>query len=413
MKLSDPYKIAYQALSASRLRFFLTVLGIVIGVASVILVMSAGASAQQLILGQIESVGSNLLAVLPGASEENGPPAMAFGIVSKTLVNGDLEALRDGKNIPEIIDAVGYVTGTAIAESDSEDIVASYQGVSSSLPNVETVKIESGRFFFPDEDTRMAHIVVLGAGVAEKLFPNGEALGRTVTIKHIPFTVVGVLKKRGSGTFSNTDDLIHIPLDTAQKELLGIKYLNYIRAKVNQSGDVGQVKTEVYRLLDQRHDIEPGQESDFSVRSLESALDIIRSLTNVLKFFLVSIAAISLLVGGIGIMNSMLIAVNARVREIGLRKAVGARPGEIMFQFLLESVIITLLGGLIGIVIGVSLAYVASLIIPKLGYDWQFLVPISSVWVSFGVCFVIGMVFGLYPARKASKVSPMEALRYE
>jgi putative ABC transport system permease protein len=413
MKLSDPYKIAYQALSASRLRFFLTVLGIVIGVASVILVMSAGASAQQLILGQIESVGSNLLAVLPGASEENGPPAMAFGIVSKTLVNGDLEALRDGKNIPEIIDAVGYVTGTAIAESDSEDIVASYQGGSSSLPNVETVKIESGRFFFPDEDTRMAHIVVLGAGVAEKLFPNGEALGRTVTIKHIPFTVVGVLKKRGSGTFSNTDDLIHIPLDTAQKELLGIKYLNYIRAKVNQSGDVGQVKTEVYRLLDQRHDIEPGQESDFSVRSLESALDIIRSLTNVLKFFLVSIAAISLLVGGIGIMNSMLIAVNARVREIGLRKAVGARPGEIMFQFLLESVIITLLGGLIGIVIGVSLAYVASLIIPKLGYDWQFLVPISSVWVSFGVCFVIGMVFGLYPARKASKVSPMEALRYE
>ncbi len=413
MKLSDPYKIAYQALSASRLRFFLTVLGIVIGVASVILVMSAGASAQQLILGQIESVGSNLLAVLPGASEENGPPAMAFGIVSKTLVNGDLEALRDGKNIPEIIDAVGYVTGTAIAESDSEDIVASYQGVSSSLPNVETMKIESGRFFFPDEDTRMAHIVVLGSGVAEKLFPNGEALGRTVTIKHIPFTVVGVLKKRGSGTFSNTDDLIHIPLDTAQKELLGIKYLNYIRAKVNQSGDVGQVKTEVYRLLDQRHDIEPGQESDFSVRSLESALDIIRSLTNVLKFFLVSIAAISLLVGGIGIMNSMLIAVNARVREIGLRKAVGARPGEIMFQFLLESVIITLLGGLIGIVIGVSLAYAASLIIPKLGYDWQFLVPISSVWVSFGVCFAIGMVFGLYPARKASKVSPMEALRYE
>ena len=413
MRLSDPYKIAYQALSASRLRFFLTVLGIVIGVASVILVMSAGASAQQLILGQIESVGSNLLAVLPGASEENGPPAMAFGIVSKTLVNGDLEALRDGKNIPEIIDAVGYVTGTAIAQSDSEDIVASYQGVSASLPNVETVKIESGRFFFPDEDTRMAHIVVLGAGVSEKLFPNGEAIGRVVTIKRIPFTVVGVLKKRGSGTFSNTDDLIHIPLDTAQKELLGIKYLNYIRAKVNQSGDVGQVKTEVYRLLDQRHDIEPGQESDFSVRSLESALDIIRSLTNVLKFFLVSIAAISLLVGGIGIMNSMLIAVNARVREIGLRKAVGARPNEIMFQFLLESVIITLLGGLIGIVIGVSLAYAASLIIPKLGYDWQFLVPISSVWVSFGVCFAIGMVFGLYPARKASKVSPMEALRYE
>jgi putative ABC transport system permease protein len=150
---------------------------------------------------------------------------MAFGIVSKTLINGDLEALRDGKNIPEIIDAVGYVTGTAIAESDSEDIVASYQGVSASLPNVETVKVESGRFFFPDEDTRMAHIAVLGAGVSEKLFPNGNALGRTVTIKHIPFTVSVCLKTRLRG-FSNTDDLIHIPLDTAQKELLGIRYLN-------------------------------------------------------------------------------------------------------------------------------------------------------------------------------------------
>ncbi len=413
MKLSDPYKIAYQALSASRLRFFLTVLGIVIGVASVILVMSAGASAQQLILGQVESVGSNLLAILPGASEENGPPAMAFGIVSQSLVNGDLEALRNGKNIPEITDAVGYVTGTAIAESDTEDIVASYQGVSASLPRVENVRVEFGRFFFPDEDTRLAHIAVLGAGVEEKLFPNGDSLGKIVTIKHIPFTVIGVLKKRGSGAFSNTDDTIHIPLDTAQKELLGIKYLNYIRAKVSNNGDINRVKAEVYRLLDQRHDIEPGQESDFSVRSLESAVDTLRSLTNVLKFFLVSIAAISLLVGGIGIMNSMLIAVNARVREIGLRKAVGARPSEIMFQFLLESIIITLLGGLIGIAIGVLLAYVASLIIPKMGYDWQFLVPLSSVGVSFGVCFVIGMVFGLYPAQKASKVSPMEALRYE
>lgn len=413
MKLSDPYRIAYQALSASRLRFFLTVLGIVIGVASVILVMSAGASAQRLILGQVESVGSNLLAVLPGASEEDGPPAMAFGVVSKTLTNGDLEALRDGRNIPEIVDAAGYVTGTAIAESDSEDIVASYQGVSASLPNVETVKVESGRFFFPDEDTRMARIAVLGSGVAGKLFPNGDALGKVISIKRIPFTVVGVLKKRGSGTFSSTDDIIHIPLDTAQKDLLGIKYLNYARAKVGETEDVDRVKAEVYRLLNQRHDIEPGQEPDFSVRSLESTLDILRSLTNVLKFFLVSIAAISLLVGGIGIMNSMLIAVNARVREIGLRKAVGARPGEIMFQFLLESIIITLLGGIIGILIGVSFAYAASLIIPKLGYDWQFLVPLSSIGVSFGVCFVIGMVFGLYPARKASKVSPMEALRYE
>ena len=413
MKLSDPYKIAYQALSASRLRFFLTVLGIVIGVAAVILVMSAGASAQQFILGQVQSVGSNLLAVLPGASEEDGPPAMAFGIVQKTLVNADLEALRDGKNIPEILAASGYVTGTAVVDSDTENIVASYQGVSASLPNVETTKVAQGRFFLPDEDTRLAHVAVLGSDVAEKLFPNSDPLGKTVTIQKIPFSVVGVLERRGSASFSNTDGMIHIPLDTAQRELLGIKYLNYVRIKVERTEDIPYVKDEVYRLLNQRHRIDAGQESDFSVRSLASAVDTLRSLTNVLKFFLVSIAAISLLVGGIGIMNSMLIAVNARVREIGLRKAVGARSNEILFQFLIESVIITLLGGLIGIGIGVGFAYIASLIIPKFGYAWEFLVPLSSIWVSFGVCFVIGMIFGLYPALKASRVSPMEALRYE
>ena len=413
MKLSDPYKIAYQALSASRLRFFLTVLGIVIGVAAVILVMSAGASAQQLILGQVQSVGSNLLAVLPGASSETGPPAMAFGIVDKTLVNDDLEALRDGNTIPEIIDAAGYVTGTAIVDSPTESIVANYQGVSASLPSVETVNTASGRFFFSGEDTRLAHVAVLGSEVAVKLFPNEDPLGKSVSIKHIPFTVVGVLERRGSVAFSNTDSLINIPLDTAQKELLGIKYLNYIRARIGRAEDISYAKSEVYRLLDRRHRIDEGQESDFSVRSLESAVDILRSLTNVLKFFLVSIAAISLLVGGIGIMNSMLIAVNARVREIGLRKAVGARPREILFQFLIESVIITLVGGLVGIAIGVSFAFLASRIIPKMGYDWQFLVPLSSIGVSFGVCFVIGMVFGLYPALKASRVSPMEALRYE
>lgn len=413
MKLSDPYKIAYQALSASRLRFFLTVLGIVIGVAAVILVMSAGASAQQLILGQVEAVGSNLLAVLPGASEEDGPPALAFGIVDKTLTNDDLEALRDRKNIPEITAAAGYVTGTAIADSDAESLSVSYQGVSASLPDVETVKIAKGRFFFPDEDERLAHIVVLGSETAEKLFPNADPLGKMVSIKHIPFTVVGILEKRGAVGISSTDDIIHIPLDTAQKELLGIKYLNYVRAKVGKAEDVTRAKEAVYALMNQRHDIDPGQESDFSVRSLESTLDVLRSLTNVLKFFLVSIAAISLLVGGIGIMNSMLIAVNARVREIGLRKAVGARPGEIMFQFLIESVIVTLLGGLIGIAIGVGFAFIASLVIPKLGYDWEFLVPLSSIGISFGVCFVIGMIFGLYPAWKASRVSPMEALRYE
>jgi len=413
MKLSDPIKIAIRSLSAAKLRFFLTVLGIVIGTAAVILVMSIGASAQDLILSQVQKVGSNLVGILPGASQENGPPASALGIVTTTLKNGDLDALREKRNVPNLLAVGGYVSGSASVDSPGASFQTSFQGVSSDVVSIESMEVADGRFFFPEEENDLSRVVVLGSTRASDLFPNGNPIGETVVIKDIPFRVVGVLASRGSSTFSNPDNLIYVPLRSAQKLLLGIDYLNFIRAKVDDTKNIDTANADIESLLRDRHKLEDGEESDFSVRSTEQALQTLSSVTDVLKYFLTAIASISLMVGGIGIMNSMLIAVNQRIREVGLRKAVGARPYHIMLQFLIESGVVAGFGGLIGIALGIGIAFLASIIIPRLGYEWRFLVPGSSVAIGFFVSFLIGIRFGLYPARKASKIPPIEALRYE
>lgn len=413
MKLSDPLKIAYRSLAAAKLRFFLTVLGIVIGVGAVILVMAIGASAQALIFSQVAKVGSNLIGIIPGASDENGPPASALGVVTTTLKMGDLQALRLHGNVPHLTAVGGYVTGSATIESASESFESSFQGVSPSLVDIENTQVASGRFFFPEEEDNFSRSVVLGSERAKDLFPNSDPLGETVKIKKIPFRVIGVLESKGSSAFSNPDTMVYVSLGTAQKTLLGIDYLNFVRGKVDAVANIDRTKEDISTLLRERHKLEDDEESDFSIRSTEQALGILTSVTDVLKYFLAAIAGISLVVGGVGIMNSMLISVSQRIREIGLRKAVGARPKHIIAQFLIESAFITLLGGLVGILFGVVVAFLASLIIPKLGYEWEFLVPLSSIAIAFTVSLMIGIGFGLYPAFKAARVSPMEALRYE
>jgi putative ABC transport system permease protein len=278
---------------------------------------------------------------------------------------------------------------------------------------VESMRVTEGRFFFPEEESDLSRVAVLGAMRAKELFPHGSPIGEVVKIKDNPFRVIGVLEERGNAAFSNPDTLVYVPLFTAQKILLGINYLNFGRGKVDAAENIERTRTDITTLLRDRHDLEEGEESDFSVRSTAMALSLLTNITNVLKYFLIAIASLSLVVGGIGIMNSMLIAVSQRVREVGLRKAVGARPVHILFQFLIESAFITVLGGLLGIILGVAIAFIAAVIIPRLGYAWEFLIPPISIVIGFSVSFVIGISFGLYPALKASKVSPMEALRYE
>ncbi len=413
MKFSDPVKIVYRSLQTARLRFLLTVLGVVIGVAAVILVMGIGASAQRLVLSQVESIGSNLIGILPGAAAEDGPPAAALGIVTTTLTNDDLTALRDRRNVPHLIAVSGYVTGSATVASKHESIESTFQGVSPAMASIENIQVSAGRFFQLEEETDLSRVAVLGAGRAKDLFPNRSPVGETIEVKGIPFKVVGVLAARGSAAFSNPDVVVYVPLETAQKLLLGINYLNFTRGKVDAPENINPSLAAVERVLRERHDLKGGEESDFSVRSTAAALGILTKVTDILSYFLLAIAALSLLVGGIGIMNSMLISVSQRVREIGLRKAVGAKRGRILSQFLLESSVITIFGGVVGILFGVGVTYLVSLIIPRLGYNWVFQVPLISIVLGFVVSFVIGIIFGLYPAFKAARTSPMEALRYE
>ncbi len=414
MRLTDPIKISYKNILAAKFRSFLTILGIIIGVASVIIVMAIGASAQALILDQVKGIGSNLVGILPGASDEKGPPAQILGVVVTTLKYGDLQALLQKKNVPNVTAGSGYVTGSATVKNADNNFSTSFQGVSSDFPNVEkTTLTEGSRFFTKEEETNLARVAVLGANRAADLFPNENPIGKSISLKGQNFIVIGVMEKKGASGFSNPDDLILVPLFTGQKLLIGINYLNFIRVKVDDENNIDRAVADIKATLREQHHITDPANDDFSVRSTEQALSLLTNITDVLKYFLASIAAISLVVGGVGIMNIMLIAVNQRIREIGLRKAVGARNIHVVTQFLMESVAITLLGGIVGIIFGILIAFLASLIINRLGTAWQFIITWQSIVLATSVTIAIGLVFGMYPARKASKVSPMEALRYE
>lgn len=414
MKLLNPIKISYNNLMAAKFRSFLTILGIIIGIASVIVVMSIGASAQQLVINQVSGIGGNLVGVLPGASDEKGPPASALGVVVTTLKEKDLEAVLLKKNVPNAISGSGYVSGIATAKFGENSFEASYQGVSADFLDVESNVLSAGRFFTSDENKGLSRVAVLGSKRAQELFPNIDPIGKVFSLKDTNFTVIGILEERGSVAFSNPDELIYIPLETAQKILLGIDYINFMRIKVDSAENVPRAVADVKSTLRETHRIKSSTGDDFSVRDTAQALSTITNITNVLKYFLAGIAAISLLVGGIGIMNIMLISVNQRIREVGLRKAVGARNRHIITQFLLESVFITFIGGVLGVLVGALISLSAFGVIRVLGYEtWDFFLPLSSILLATIVSIAIGIIFGMYPANKAAKISPMEALRYE
>lgn len=404
-------QFAWKNLAAAKWRTFLTILGIVIGIAAVQIVMSIGESAQALILGEIRNVGSNLVGVLPGASEEKGPPASVFGIVTTTLKPEDMDAVA--KQVPHITESVGYVSGTASVKYRDTSFQMSYQGVSAGLPEIENVTVASGRFFTEDENQGLAKVVVLGSARAKDLFGDEDPIGKRVSLGKINVDVIGVLASRGASSLSNSDQMAYVPLYTAQKLLLGIDYLSFARFKVDNERNLPLVTEEMRRVLRDRHNIEDGEEDDFSIRNTADALKILTTVTDAVRYFLVFVAGISLFVGGIGIMNIMLISLKQRIREVGLRKALGARDHDVWLQFLAEAAFLSIAGGIVGMLFGILVTYVAAIIIQSLGYDWQFLLTFQSVFMAFVIAAVIGIVFGTYPARQAARVSPMEALRYE
>lgn len=395
----------------NKIRSFLTGLGIIIGIAAVIIIMSAGAGAQSLIVNQLDSIGTNLIGILPGASEDDGAPASALGIVVTTLKYEDAEAIA--RQIPNIAAVSSYNTGIATASWQGNKSDVTYYGVMASYPQVEDTELADGRFFSEEEDASSARVAVLGFQVAQDLFGGQNGVGQKIKIGKEFFEVIGTVKERGTSGFQNRDEMVFIPANTAQKIMLGIRHVSYIRAKVNNPDNIDRAVEDIKLLLRDRHGLRESTVDDFSVRNTKDAIEALTSITDALKFFLAAIASISLLVGGVGVMNIMLAAVNERVREIGLRKAVGAKRRDIMIQFLAESITVTLFGGIIGIIIGSAVSWLVAIVANYLGYDWDLLVSPASILMGFGVAFLVGLVFGIYPAQRAAKLNSIEALRYE
>ncbi len=403
---------AWETIGRSKLRSFLTMLGIIIGVMAVIIVMSVGAGAQSLILNQVKSVGSNLVGVLPGGSEEDGPPASVMGIVITTLKNEDgEEILKKGCSCIEALNM--YVSGNATFSREDVVVNTTFSGVNDSYLQVEETKVELGRFFTAEEEKSLARVVVLGSEVKERLFGDQNPLGEKIKIKKSNFTVIGVMKQRGVSGFQNQDDQVFVPLRTAQKILLGIDHVSLIRAKVDKAENVDRAVESIEVILRERHDIKTGEADDFMVSSMAQGLEMLSNITNALRYFLVLIASIALVVGGFGIMNIMLATVQERIREIGLRKAVGAKSSHIILQFLIEAVVITFVAGMIGIILGVLISVLVAKVAQYLGYNWDLVVSWYSILLGCGVSIGIGLLFGIFPARRASRLNAIEALRYE
>jgi len=415
MQIINPIKVSYKNLMAAKFRAFLTILGTIIGVASVIIIMAIGQSAQELILDQVKGLGSNLIVVIPGASEEKGPPAAIMGISTTTLKYKDMLALKNKRNVPEAENAAGYVMSTVSVSQEETDLNAPLTGTTASYISVEDSEVARGRFFTEGEERGLAREAVLGSNLAKDLFGSADPLNKKIKINKHNFTVIGIFKDRGSTAFgiSSQDDGVFIPLRTAQKLILGIDHLGFIRLKVKSADLIDSAIANAKITLRNQHDIDDPVNDDFTIRDQASAVEAVGDITNVLRYFLLAIGSVALVVGGVGIMNIMLIAVSQRVREVGLRKALGARNTDVMAQFLVESAAVSFLGGAIGIILGVLVSFLASAVIQSLGYNWPFLISIWSIIIAVAVSILIGIIFGLYPAYKAARVSPMEALRYE
>lgn len=403
---------SWHIISRNKIRSFLTMLGVTIGVASVIIVISVGAGAQSLIVNQIKSLGSDLVGVLPGKADEKGPPVSVFGVLITSLKDEDGQAIMKSA-FPHLVNYTSYVKGTDTVTWRDEKTDTTFVGVKGGFTEVEDAPVASGRFFTDEEDRSLSRVAVLASQTANDLFGDEEPIGQNIKIKKTNFNIIGVMKARGSSGFQNQDNQIFVPLETAQKLLLGINYVSFMRFKVDSPENVNESMDYIRQILRDRHNITNPVNDDFDVRSMAQGLETLSTITNALRLFMAAIAAISLVVGGIGIMNIMLAAVQERTKEIGLRKAVGAKSRNIVGQFLIETCMITLMAGIFGIILGVGISVLVALVAKNIGYGWDLVISIPSIVMGCVVSVGIGLIFGILPAKKASELDPIEALRYE
>ena len=410
-----PRHLARTAIHALRVhpsRSALTVLGIVIGITAIILVVSVGRGAQDLILHQVRSFGSQSIFVEPGR-EPKGPTDFAE-LLTDSLKSRDAAALANPANVPSVTKVAALVAQVVTAQHESETTRVQLRGTSATFPDIFDLALDQGAFFTEDDVARRASVAVIGDEVRTQLFGASDAMGATIQVKGRPFQVIGTLPRKGDSSIIPYDHLVLIPVTTAQDYLLGIDHYHFIAVRIADGANTARAKADIEATLREQHRIVDPAKDDFHVMTQEDAVARIGIIGTILTTLLTSIAAIALVVGGIGIMNIMFVAVTERTREIGLRKAIGATNSDILRQFLAEAVALTVLGGVIGVMLGSTLAALIAFILRRtVASGWGFTLPISAMLLGVGVSTVIGIIFGLYPAKKASRKSPMEALRYE
>ncbi|MFA6522459.1 MAG: ABC transporter permease [Patescibacteria group bacterium] len=410
MILSDLLKTSVTSLMRNRSRSILTILGIVIGIAAVMMMLSIGRSSEGLILNQVANLGSDLVFVEASSGDPmSGPPSP---YIEQTLTLDDIDALNKSGYFSAVTGVIQ--SSTPITREETSKFVQ-VVGVNEDYLEVFPAEIASGRFLDQTDIQSYAKVVVLGKTVAEDLFGDQDPIGQTVKLKKVSLKVIGVFPELGTRFFQNQDEQIVVPITTAQRDILGLDNVTYIAAKA--SGDIDITKEEAQWVMRDSHNIDnPTADpalDDFAVSSQSDAVAIVGIVGGVLTILLASIAAISLVVGGIGIMNIMLVSVTERTKEIGLRKAIGATYKEILQQFLLESVLLTMFGGIIGIISGVGFSLLIGYIVGKFVDGWSAAVPLDAMVLGVLVSTTVGIVFGLYPARRAARLDPIEALRFE
>jgi putative ABC transport system permease protein len=398
--------VALKALRRNALRTALTALGIIIGVAAVIIMVAIGTGARTSIEAQIRNAGSNIVSVNAG-SGRFGPVRGGQGAAS-SLTDDDARAIE--RSVPGIRYLSPGINVRSQVVSEASNWSTQVQGVNEHLPQIRSWAMQTGSFFTAHEVESAAKMAVLGSSARDELFGAGvDPVGATIRIRNQPFRVVGVLASKGQAAMGqDQDDAVFVPFTTVQKRLLGVQHVTSITVSAEDGQPLESVASGIASVLRERHRIEPGEDDDFSVRTQEEMTTMLTSTTDTMTYLLAGIAAVSLLVGGIGIMNIMLVSVTERTREIGLRLSVGARDLDVLTQFLVEAMVLSLAGGAIGILIGLAGAYGVRQVM-----GWTTVVTTTSILLSFGVAAATGVFFGFYPARKASALDPIEALRYE
>jgi len=406
MNYSNLFRIAVRALVRNKLRAILTMLGIIIGVASVIAMLAIGEGSKANMREEMSKMGTNMVMVMPNFQRRGGVSMGASS--SMVLKYSDVEALRNESTALSAVSPEVRASGQVIY--GNQNTQTTIYGVSEEYLSIRKLEIENGRIFNPTEVKSMAKVCILGQTVVENLFGSGaDPVGLNIRIKNLPFTVIGVLKEKGeSGMGQDQDDLILAPYTTVQRRLAAIDYINGIYASAVTEGKSAKAIAEVEEILRRTHKLKDSQENDFRVMSQSELITTVSSITDMMTILLGAIAGISLLVGGIGIMNIMFVSVTERTREIGLRMSIGGRGKDILKQFLVESILLSILGGALGVIFGYLIARGAGSIL-----DISPIVQVQTVILAFTVCFVIGVFFGWYPARKAANLNPIDALRYE